>query len=166
MLATPPGDRPQSVSLSLADVAPEAREVLLAELAAFTDAQSSPTTRDRYAALVDAVDKGQVPEELTPSLEVFLELVLSGGRLRKEHGAEADAALTGLFFRLPTGAAARQAAGAVTRALGKLGGQVLERITVSAGLEGHTVTIETDRSQVVVELDRGGARVKSLEVTA
>ena len=154
------------MSLALDDVEPAAREVLLEELAEFTAVQGNPATQARYAALVEAVDQGVIPDELVPPLEVFLELVLSGGRLRKERGAEADTALSGLFFKTPTGAAARAAAHAVTRALGQLGGQLLQRVTITAGVIGHTVTIETERSQVVVELDRGGARVKSLEVGA
>lgn len=154
------------MSLTLDAVIPEARSVLHEELAAFADAQENPVARERYGALADAVRAGDVPEELVPALETFLELVLARGRLRKLRGAEADDALTALFFSTPGGAAARKAAHAVSRALAELGGQVLERVTVNAVLGGHTVTIETDRAQLLVELDRGGARVKSVEVSA
>lgn len=153
------------MTLTLEDVAAVGRSALLEELAAFTEAQANPATRERYAALVEAVNAGSVPDDLVAPLEVFLELVLSGGRVRQQHGAAADSALTSLFFKMPAGAAAREAAGAVTRALAKLGGQTLERVTIAARLVGHTVTIETDRSQVVIELDRDGARVKSVEVS-
>src|SRR5438552_2387381 len=82
-----------SVTIGLEDVAPRARGVLIEELAAFTAAQSNLATQQRYASLVDAVDKGEIPDDLVPALEVFLELVLSNGRLRKEHGVDADNAL-------------------------------------------------------------------------
>ena len=154
------------MSVTLEGVVPAARAVLHEELLAFADAQESPATRERYGALADAVDAGDVPDALVPALETFLELALTRGRLRKLRGAEADDALTALFFRTPSGAAARAAAHAVTRALGELAGQVLERVTVTAVLSGHTVTVETDRAQLVIELDRGGARVKSVEVSA
>lgn len=154
------------MSLSLAEVQPDARVVLVDEVGAFADAQASPTAAERYHALAEAVGAGEVPEELVPALETFLELALHRGRLRRQHGAEADDALGALFFRTPTGAAARKAAHDVSRALGALAGQVVERISVSAVIAGHTLEIRTDHAQLVVELDRGGARVKSLEVGA
>jgi len=152
------------VSLSLTDVGGDARDVLRDELTSFADAQPSPAAAERYRALADACGGGDVPDELVPALETFLELALYRGRLRRQRGADADDALSALFFRTPTGAAARKAAHDVTRALGVLSGQVVERIGVSAVIGGHTVEIQTDRAHLTLELDRAGARVKSVEV--
>lgn len=154
------------MSLTLDDLATEAREVLREELAEFAAAQRNPVSRELYRELVSAVDAGEVPDHLVNALETFLELALHRGRLRRERGAEADEALTDLFYRTPTGAAARKAAHDVTRGLAHLAGHVLERIAVVAYPGGHSVTLQTDRAEVTLELDRGGARVKSVEVTA
>jgi len=152
------------MTFSVAELGAEARSVLEEELASFADAQPSPTAAERYRALAAAVNAGDVPDELLPALETFLELALHRGRLRRQHGAEADDALGQLFFMTPGGAAARKAAHDVSRALGRLAGQTVERISVAAVIGGHTVEIRTDRANLTVELDRGGARVKSLEV--
>jgi hypothetical protein len=152
------------MTFSVTDVGAEARSVLEEELASFADAQPSPTAAERYHALATAVKAGDVPDELLPALETFLELALYRGRLRRQRGAEADDALGQLFFMTPGGAAARKAAHDVSRALGTLAGQTVERISVAAVIGGHTVEIRTDRANLTVELDRGGARVKSLEV--
>lgn len=154
------------MSLRLTDVPADGRAVLREELAAFADAQRAPAAAAPYRALVEAVEAGEVPDSLVSTLDSFLELSLYRGRLRRQRGAEADDALTALFFKAPTGAAARQAAHQVTRALGTLAGHVVERVSVAAVVGGHTVTIETDRTQLVLELDRGGARIKSVEVSA
>lgn len=154
------------MTLALADVAESARSVLVEELCSFADAQPAPATAARYLALAAAVEAGEVPDELVPALETFLELALHRGRLRRERGAEADDALGALFFRTPAGAASRRAAHDVSRALGALAGQAIERIGVSATIGGHTVEISTDHARLLVELDRGGARVKSVEVGA
>lgn len=152
------------MSFSVAEVAAEARTVLEEELVGFADAQPSPTMAERYRALADAVGAGEVPDDLVPALESFLELALYRGRLRRQRGAEADQALGQLFFKTPGGSAARKAAHDVSRALSALAGQTVERISVSSVIGGHTVEIATNRAQLTVELDRGGARVKSLEV--
>lgn len=152
------------MGVTLDGVATDAREVLREELGGFADAQPSPAAAERYRALAGAVGAGDVPDELVPALETFLELALYRGRLRRQRGAEADDALSALFFRTPAGAAARKAAHDVSRALGALQGHTLERIGVSAVIGGHAIEIRTDRAQLTVELDRGGARVRSVEV--
>jgi len=152
------------MTLSVTEVDAQAREVLAQELGSFAEAQPSPMAAERYRALAEAVGAGEVPDELVPALETFLELALYRGRLRRQRGAEADDALSALFFRTPAGAGARKAAHDVSRALASLEGQVVERIGVAAFIGGHAVEIQTDRAHLTVELDRGGARVKSLEV--
>jgi hypothetical protein len=154
------------VTFSVSGVGADARVVLEEELASFAEAQPSPSAAARYQALAAAVRDGDVPDDLLPALETFLELALHRGRLRRQRGAEADDALAALFFTTPGGSAARKAAHDVSRALGALAGQVVERINVAAVIGGHTVEIRTDHAQVVVELDRGGARFKSVEVGA
>lgn len=152
------------MSFNVGEVTPVARSVLEQELTSFAEAQPSSTAAERFHALAGAVGAGDVPDELVPALETFLELALYRGRLRRQRGPEADEALAALFFRTPGGAAARTAAHDVSRALSALRGQVVDRISVAAVIGGHSIEIATDRAQLVIELDRGGARVKSLEV--
>lgn len=152
------------MSLELKEVPADARDVLREELTAFALAQPSAETAQRFHALASAIEAEEVPDELVPALETFLELSLHRGRLRRQRGPEADEALAALFFRTPGGAAARKAAHDVSRALGTLSGQVLERISVGVTIGGHTIEIRTDRAQLTLELDRGGARVRSIEV--
>lgn len=154
------------MTLSLTGVNAGALAVLDEELTAFADAQPSPIAAERYRDLAEAVRAGTVPDELVAALETFLELALYRGRLRRQRGPEADEALGALFFQTPGGAAARKAAHDVSRALAVLAGQSVDRISIAAVIGGHTVEVKTDRAHLTVELDRGGARVKSVEVGA
>lgn len=154
------------MTLAVADLDRAARDVLVEELRSFAESQPAPAIAARYHAVAGAVVAGEIPGDLIPALETFLELALHRGRLRRDRGAEADDALAALFFRTPGGAASRKAAHDVSRALASLAGQSIDRIGVTATIGGHTVEIGTDRARLLVELDRGGARVRSVEVGA
>jgi hypothetical protein len=124
-----------------------------------------PASRAKYGELRDAVRTGEVPEELSGHLGNVLELGLQSGRLRKLYGADGEQALAKLFHRTPTGAGLRKDAESVSEALQGLQAQRIEDIRISAlGPGTYGLTIDTDRCQVSVRLDRGGVRVESLAI--
>ena len=103
----------------------------------------------------------------------MLELALQTKAIRDRHGPDAEKALADLFFRTGRGAAQRQAARDVTRALEALAGQTIEKISVTAAPGRHTITINTDRAHLTLSVDRGrrpggprrGRRVSSLSMS-
>lgn len=142
----------------------EERETLLVVVPEFADTLKDPASRERYARLAQSAAEGAVPPDLTASLEAMLELLLQGRVVRLKHGHDADRLLTDLFFKTGRGAGLRQSAQDVTRALGALQGQTIQKIRVTAAPGRHTVAVETDRAHLTLVLDGGGARVERVEV--
>lgn len=141
------------------------QELLIPEITMFAAALRDPAARARYEELRDAVREGEVGDELAGHLGNVLEVGLQSGRLRKFYGADGEQALARLFHRTPAGAALSDAARSVTEALTALHGQVVEEIRISAlGPGSYGLTIDTDRCQITVRLDRGGVRVENLAV--
>jgi hypothetical protein len=146
-------------------VAAAEQELLAPEIATFAAALHDPAARARYAALGEAVAAGEVGEELVDGLAAVLEVGLLNGRFRRLFGPEGEQTLSRVYGRTPTGAARAAEAAAVTKALAALRGQVIEEITISAGGPGgYSLTIDTDRCEINVRLDRGGVRVNSVEI--
>jgi hypothetical protein len=117
--------------------------------------------RARIDRLAAAAAAGSVPGELVPSLESMLEIVFESGRPSNR------AVLQAIFARTPRGRELAQMARDVSRALQTLRGQVLADLRISsAGPAHHTLTIETDRCRLTVEIGRGGAQLASLETGA
>jgi hypothetical protein len=143
---------------------PAEQEILQQDVPAFARTLKDPASRERYAALAEALAGGSVPAELHGSLETMLELALQTKAIRRRHGPDAEKALTDLFFRTGRGAAQRQAARDVTRALQALTGQTIEKIAVSAAPGRHVITINTDRAHLTLSVDRGGVQVDRVEV--
>jgi hypothetical protein len=140
-------------------------ELLTQEIGSLAGMLRDPAARERYGALRDAVREGEVPEELVGHLGNILEMGLQSGRLRALYGADGEQALTRLFHRTPTGSALQDEAKSVTHALNGLQAQRIEEIRVAAlGPGTYGLTIDTDRCQVSVRLDRGGVRVESLAI--
>lgn len=146
------------------ELSPAEQEILLQDVPAFARTLKDPASRERYAALAEAVEDGVVSSALLPALEAMLELALQTKAIRRRHGPDAERALTDLFFRTGRGAAQRQAAREVTRALEALAGQTIEKISVSAGPGRHTISINTDRAHLTLSVDRGGIQVDRVEV--
>lgn len=145
---------------------PTAREVLVTELEGLL-AQLGEAARERYAALLEAVRAGAVPEHLAGPLEQFLELGLETGRFRGKYGGYPEESLVRLYHRTPRGTALAESARAVSAALESLAGHTLESIRVAAGAPGsYTLTVDTDRAHLLIRLTRGGARVDTIEVGA
>jgi hypothetical protein len=143
---------------------PAEQELLREDVPAFARTVKDPAGRERILALVQAVDAGVVPPEMVGSLEMLLELALQTKAIRRRHGPDAEKILTDLFFRTGRGAALRQAARDVTRALSVLAGQTVEKVSVTAHPGRHTITIATDRANLTLSVDRGGIQVDRVEV--
>ena len=146
------------------ELQPNEQEILLSDVPAFARTLKDPASQARYAALAEAVATGSVPAELCGSLETMLELALQTKAIRNRHGPDAEKALADLFFRTERGAAQRQAARDVTRALEALVGQTIEKIAVTAAPGRHVVTINTDRAHLTLSVDSSGVRVDRVEV--
>ena len=146
-------------------VATAEQELLTPEIAAFAAALHDPAARSRYEALSEAVAAGEVDEDLVDGLAAVLEVGLLNGRFRRLYGPEGEQTLSRVYGRTPIGAARAAEAAAVTKALAALQGQVIEEITISSsGPGGYSLTIDTDRCEINVRLDRGGVRVNSVEI--
>jgi hypothetical protein len=121
--------------------------------------------RERFSALRAAVAAGRVGSDCLPALEQLLALGIETGRFEKVHGRAADTLARGLYGRTPAGKARAEQAAAVNRALAALAGAVLEALTFTAdGPAGYRLTLETDRGEVSVRIDRAGVRVESVGV--
>lgn len=141
------------------------REVLLEELATLVVSLHGPAAREPYEELAASVDEGALGEELLGRLEVFLEMLLQTGRVRKVHGAEAEQALLRLFHQTPRGSAARRSTQSVNAALASLGGQPIESMLFTVQGPGvYRLGIATDHCRLTLEIDRHGVTVESLEV--
>ena len=141
------------------------QELLVQEIAALGALLHNPETRARYAELRATIQEGEVPDELLGHLGNVLELGLQSGRLRKLYGADGELALAHVFRRTPAGAELSAGAREVTEALSGLRGQTINDITISAlGPGSYGLTIDTDRCQLTVRVDRGGARIENVAI--
>lgn len=131
--------------------------LLALEAASFARAIPDPAARPRFDRLAEAAGSGDIPDDLLPTLETMLELVFTRGRPANR------AVLQGIYGRTPRGSQATAAARDVNAALKSLVGQTLTSLRVSASPGGHTLSIETDRVRISLELDARGARIASLE---
>jgi hypothetical protein len=82
----------------------EAREVARAEAQAVLAMARDEGYRARLAALVAAVDEGELTGEDAESLEEVLELGLQSGRVRAIYGPGGEQAALRLYRRLPRAA--------------------------------------------------------------
>lgn len=143
---------------------PAEQELLREDVPAFARTVKDPASRERYLALADAVEEGTIPSEQLGPLETLLELALQTKAVRRRHGPDAEKVLTDLFYRTGRGAALRQAARDVNRALQVLAGQTIEKVSVTASPGRHTISINTDRAYLTLSVDQGGIQVDRVEV--
>jgi hypothetical protein len=148
-----------STSTAVADLGlePAEAEVLSVEAAQFAGALRDANAQARYLRLAGAAASGAVPADLVPSVEAMLELVFEKGRPSNR------AVLQTIFGKTPRGRQQSSATREVNTALRTLRGQRLEDLRLTAGPSSHTLTIETDRCRLTLELDAAGARVGTLE---
>ncbi|MBV9358339.1 MAG: hypothetical protein JO023_22730 [Chloroflexi bacterium] len=123
-----------------------------------------PAARARYAELSVAVAQGDIPAALLPPLETMLELMLQTQRVRRRHGAEAEAALQDVLARTPRGRALRRGAHEVNTSLTALSGQALRSLRFSVTPGGHRLLVTTDECQVALTIDRAGVHLERLEL--
>jgi len=73
------------------------RDILVPQLESFLAAAPDAEARDPYLALREALDKLEVPPELTARLGAIAEVLLTSGRVRHLYGPGAELSLWSLF---------------------------------------------------------------------
>lgn len=122
--------------------------------------------RERYLALADAVEDGEVPADLVGHLQSLLELALQTARARKLYRAEGEKVLTGLFKRTPAGRDLTSQLADINGALRGVAGRELRSARVGMRTLGHfTITLTTEAATVTLAVRPDGMNVESLEVT-
>ncbi len=143
------------------------RPVLLSEIDAVAAQLRNAEAREVYAELRSAVEAGDVPEGLLPTLERLLEMGLETGRIREVHTAHGEMAATRVFQRTPKGAALKATCDEANAALESLKGQTIESVSFSVrGPGAFALTLETAEAHLTLHIDRHGVRVRSIEVGA
>ena len=141
----------------------QAREVALAEAQAVRALASGPEYRERLAALVAAIDEGEVDGDDAAALEELIELGLQTGRIRAHYGPGGEQAALALYRRLPRGAELAESAREVTAALRSLAGRELGSVELTAvGPGAFTLSLAAGELELSLRLDRQGARVASV----
>lgn len=141
------------------------QELLRHEVLTLTQGWNDPEVRARYTALLREVESGTITEERLVTLGDLLEIVLESGRARHLYGPAGENALTALFQKTPRGAALTQQAQEVNRALTGLASQTLGGITFRpAGPGSWVLTLQTNRCELTVRIDRQGLRIENLGV--
>ena len=143
-----------SIALELEPAEAEAVAAQARQLAA---QMPSAEGRARYEALSEAAASGVVVDELVPSLESLLELVLRRRPLT-------EPVLGGVYARTPRGLELASASREVNAALRALRGQPLQTLHLTSGPGRYGLTIETERVRLSVVLDEAGPRVESAEM--
>lgn len=154
----------ETIVLGTLPLEPAEQALLLEDVPAFARTLKDPASQARYATLAESVARGSVPPEQVRALETLLELALQTKAIRNRHGPDAEKTLTALFFRTGRGAALREAARDVNRALSALVGQTIEKVSVSAAPGRHTISMNTDRAYLTLSVDAGGIHVDRVEV--
>lgn len=142
------------------------KEVLQQEVGAIAQRVSSNSEAySRYAALLDEIERGEITSECTETLESILDVLLESGRARHLYGPPGEHTLTALFQRTPRGAALVQQSQALTRSLSGLEGQTLSTLSVrSSGPGTWAFTVQTDRCELTLQIDRRGIQIKSVDM--
>ena len=143
------------------------RDILVPQLESFLAAAPDAEARDPYLALREALDKLEVPSELTARLGAIAEVLLSSGRVRHLYGPGAELSLWSLFQKTPRGREIAASIEAANAALKRLAGQPVESISATArGPAAYSLTIKTAELQVVVRFEPAGIRLENVEVGA
>ncbi len=141
----------------------EAREVALAETQSVHAMAPDDQMRERTAALLVAVDEGEVEAGPAELLESIFELGLQSGRIRAYYGPGGEQAALATLRRLPHGRLRSDSAREVTEALNALRGTQLDTVKIAAIAPGaFTVAIEAGGIEASIRLDSTGARIVSL----
>jgi hypothetical protein len=136
-------------------VAGEAAEVARAEAQAVLALVQDGVRRQRLAAVVAAVDEGELEPDDAEALAELLELGLQSGRIRSLYGPGGEQASLALYRKLPQGRELVESATQLNEALGALAGRTIDR-------GEYGVTILADGLEVVLRLGRAGARLATI----
>lgn len=141
------------------------RELVAAEAAHFASRVSDPQARQAYERLQQAASSGgQVDQELVGALEGLLALGLTTGRIRAVYGAHGEMAATAAFQRTPGGRALQRQCEEANQALRTFVGRPLQALSISARGPGlYLLTVEVEGSRAVLQLDKNGVQVRSVE---
>ena len=141
------------------------RELLAPRVRALSASVADAAARAPWLELAAAIDNLSVPLRLQERLASVIELALSGGRIRREEGPPAEAALAALFRKTSRGVELAAGLATLNRALGQLKDSALDGIGVSMRAPGvYVMTIRTTELQLAIRFDRGGPEVEALEV--
>ncbi|MBF6569446.1 MAG: hypothetical protein IVW54_11305 [Candidatus Binataceae bacterium] len=141
------------------------RELLKPRVEQLAQAMQEPNSRSAYLELAVAIDSLSVPLGLQERLASVIELALGGGRIRREAGPAAEAALIALFKRTARGVELAAGLGSLNRAMAQLAGNEIESVTTALRAPGvYLMTLRTTAVQLVIRFDRNGPEVESLEV--
>jgi hypothetical protein len=142
----------------------EEQELVTAELAAILPALHGERLA-RYERLREAVDAGNVPDDLAPVLEALLELSLQTARTRQLYKAEGERILTGLYRRTPGGRELSAHLRAVNTALEALADSTLDAVSVRMRTLGHfSITITTDAATLTLGVRPESVNIESVAV--
>lgn len=163
--AVPPVMATSDAETGLLPLDQAARDLLLPEIEALLAEVRGSEARLRFARLARAVAAGRVEPEEMPALEQVLRLGIETGRFERVHGRAADTLARGLYGRTPAGRASAAQAAEVTAALAAFAGAELRALAVATdGPGGYRLTLETDRGEALVRIDRNGVRLDSVQV--
>jgi hypothetical protein len=143
----------------------EAQEVALAEAQAVRALVQDDDRRAKLAALVAAVQEGEVAGDDAEALEELLELGLQTGRVRALYGPGGEQAALATYRKLPRGAELSESASEVTAALSALEGKPIDSISLKAvGPGAFLLSLGAGGVELSVRLDRQGARLSSVGI--
>jgi hypothetical protein len=142
-------------------------DYLAAEARALAEELPPGDMRQRFLALADAANAGEVPPELEGAAADLIALSLETGRVRTVHGRAAERALSALWRETPRGREAVEAAEDVNRALAALQGNRVDSVRVIASGPGaYALAISADDRELNLSFDREGPRLRSINVGA
>ena len=141
------------------------RELLAPRVRALAASVTDQAARAPWLELESAIERLSVPLALQERLASVIELALGGGRIRREAGPPAEAALAALFRKTSRGIELAAGLAALNRALAQLKDSAIDGISTSMRAPGvYVMTIRTVELQLAIRFDRGAPEVESLEV--
>ncbi|SRR5579875_208130 len=141
------------------------RELLATRARALASTMNEVAARAPWLELAAAIDSLSVPLRLQERLATLIELVLANGRIRREEGPPAEAALGALFRKTSRGIELAAGLASLNRALAQLNDMTIDGITTSMRAPGvYVMTLRTSGLQLGIRFDRNGPEVESIEV--
>ena len=141
------------------------QEILSQEIDGFMQRWTGAETPKNYRHLLQEVENGEVSAECCGTLTGLLEVVLESGRARKLYRPVGENALSSLFQKTPRGTMLAQQTTKVNQALKGLESQRISGITFrSSGPGVWSLTLQTDRCEMNLRIDRQGIQVHTLGV--